>query len=319
MLHRATVLEDIVRILPPEVAARVNSVVASQLDQNAGIEQVLAGSPQSAGASGATSSAASGAAAASGDVAPADAAAAELDEPSLPGFSRELESWVTLAHMLAAEVASLESQLQDVKLRPEKATSLLRRVNEKLKSSAREMEEGVSSEGGQTVSGTLETIRPDSGEPSFIAPPTLVQHTPPEESPSAQRHARKPTGGAALECSQIRLLIVEDDEFQRNALRQQSVRVGFAAVHTAATGEDALQMISGGLAVDLCLLDINLGPGITGVEVLQRIQQLEQLDELATVMLSADDSPAVIEQCLIENADSFVLMPPSNPNPNPKP
>jgi hypothetical protein len=42
--------------------------------------------------------------------------------------------------MLAAEVASLESQLQDVKLRPEKATSLLRRVNEKLKSSARELE-----------------------------------------------------------------------------------------------------------------------------------------------------------------------------------
>ena len=227
MLHRATVLEDIVRILPPEVAARVNSVVASQLDQNAGIEHVLAGSPQSAGrASGATSSAASGAAAASGDAAPAAAAAAaEQDEPSLPGFSRELESWVTLAHMLAAEVASLESQLQDVKLRPEKATSLLRRVNEKLKSSAREMEEGVSSEGGQTVSGTLETIRPDSGEPSFTAPPTPVQHTPPDESPSAQRHARKPTGGAALECSQIRLLIVEDDEFQRNALRQQSIRV----------------------------------------------------------------------------------------------
>ena len=37
--------------------------------------------------------------------------------------------------------------------------------------------------------------------------------------------------------------------------------------------------------MDLCLLDINLGPGITGVEVLQSIQQLEQLDELATVML----------------------------------
>ena len=61
--------------------------------------------------------------------------------------------------------------------------------------------------------------------------------------------------------------------------------------------------------MDLCLLDINLGPGITGVEVLQSIQQLEQLDELATVMLSADDSPAVIEQCLVENADSFVLKP----------
>ena len=26
-------------------------------------------------------------------------------------------------------------------------------------------------------------------------------------------------------------------------------------------------------------------------------------------MLSADDSPAVIEQCLVENADSFVLKP----------
>ena len=71
--------------------------------------------------------------------------------------------------------------------------------------------------------------------------------------------------------------------------------MGFAAVHTAATGEEALQLLSDGLAVrlcslvntypypypypqsvhlplsqvDLCLIDINLGPGITGVEVLQ--------------------------------------------------
>ena len=102
MLHRATVLEDIVRILPPEVAARVNSVVASQLDQSSGIEHVLAGSPRSASG---TSNGVSGAAAASGDAAPADAAA-DLDEAPQPGFSRELESWVTLAHMLAAEVAS---------------------------------------------------------------------------------------------------------------------------------------------------------------------------------------------------------------------
>ena len=49
------------------------------------------------------------------------------------------------------------------------------------------------------------------------------------------------------------LLIVEDDDFQRTSLRQQSLRVGFAAVHTAATGEEALQLLSDGLAVGLCL------------------------------------------------------------------
>ena len=41
MLRRATVLEEIVRILPPEVAERVNKVVDSEHDQHAGIEQVL--------------------------------------------------------------------------------------------------------------------------------------------------------------------------------------------------------------------------------------------------------------------------------------
>ena len=35
-------LEEIVRILPPEVAERVNKVVDSEHDQHAGIEQVLA-------------------------------------------------------------------------------------------------------------------------------------------------------------------------------------------------------------------------------------------------------------------------------------
>jgi len=64
-----------------------------------------------------------GAAAASGEAAPA-AAAAEVEQPPHEcSFSRELESWVSLAHMLAAELASVESQLQDIKLRPEKAPS----------------------------------------------------------------------------------------------------------------------------------------------------------------------------------------------------
>ena len=135
MMHRAKVLEDIVRILPPEVAARVNSVVDSKLDQHVGIEQVLASESAADRASSATSSGASGVAAASGEAAPA-AAAAELEKPPLPGFSRELESWVALAHMLASEVASVESQLQETKLRPEKAVSLLRQVKEKLTSSA---------------------------------------------------------------------------------------------------------------------------------------------------------------------------------------
>ena len=61
-----------------------------------------------------------GAAAASGEAAPA----AEVEQPPHEcSFSRELESWVSLAHMLAAELASVESQLQDIKLRPEKAPS----------------------------------------------------------------------------------------------------------------------------------------------------------------------------------------------------
>ena len=140
MMHRAKVLEDIVRILPPEVAARVNSVVGSQLDQHAGLEQVLASesAAESAAdrASSATSSGASGAAAASDAEAAPAAATAELEKPPLPVFSSELESWVALAHMLASEVASVESQLQETKLRPEKAVSLLRQVKEKLTNSA---------------------------------------------------------------------------------------------------------------------------------------------------------------------------------------
>ena len=60
-----------------------------------------------------------------------------------------------------------------------------------------------------------------------------------DERPSAQRRQQGHAAvSAALECSQIRLLIVEDDKFQRDALRQQSHRAGFAAVHTAATGEE---------------------------------------------------------------------------------
>ena len=176
MMHRAKVLEDIVRILPPEVAARVNSVVDSKLDQHVGIEQVLASESAADRASSATSSGASGVAAASGEAAAAApaAAAAELEKPPLPGFSRELESWVALAHMLASEVASVESQLQDTKLRPEKAVSLLRQVKEKLTSSAILPEIARSDSGSGSNSRARSTrsspsLPPRPSEPCFTA------------------------------------------------------------------------------------------------------------------------------------------------------
>ena len=247
MLHRATVLEDIIHILPPAVAQRVNSVVSES-------EQAAASEATKDGAQ--SSSAPASAPVAAPASAPVAAPVAEDPDDPQRGYSRELESWVTLAHLLATEVSSLDKQLQDWKTRPEKTTTLLRRVNEKLKTSAQRSigssepsesdskatisdsktttsdGKAATSEGRATMSDGRATA--SDGSPALpsgsLGPAALAGTVVVSGMDRGARRQRASLEAGALEISQIRLLIVEDDQFQRDALRKQSSRVGFAAV-----------------------------------------------------------------------------------------
>jgi putative two-component system response regulator len=102
----------------------------------------------------------------------------------------------------------------------------------------------------------------------------------------------------------VTLLVVDDEEGIRNALRRFLVQQGYEVV-TAATGEEALallkrQKISG------MLLDVNL-PGINGVDLVPRVMELEP--GIALLMLTAVNDATSAALCMQRGALDYLIKP----------
>jgi len=102
----------------------------------------------------------------------------------------------------------------------------------------------------------------------------------------------------------VTLLVVDDEEGIRNALRKFLVQQGYE-VATAATGEEALallkrQKISG------MLLDVNL-PGINGVDLVPRVMELEP--GIALLMLTAVNDATSAALCMQRGALDYLIKP----------
>ena len=80
----------------------------------------------------------------------------------------------------------------------------------------------------------------------------------------------------------IRILVVDDEHLIRWSLEQNLKKQGYEVV-TAASGEDALRLLREDQP-DLVLLDIQL-PGINGLEVLEKIKEIDE--EIIVVMVTA--------------------------------
>ena len=113
-LHRAGVLRDIMRMLPPPVLGQVEKATKEVNDLFKEREGIVGGGRE--------------------DDTSANESQSSTTSNMSPGggYTRELDTWVSLAHQLAAEVASLHAQLQEGTDRPKKAATLLRLATEQL-------------------------------------------------------------------------------------------------------------------------------------------------------------------------------------------
>jgi len=64
----------------------------------------------------------------------------------------------------------------------------------------------------------------------------------------------------------VTLLLVEDDELVRLTVAMTLEDLGFTVLE-ATTGEAALQQLKTGLDTDILVTDIDLGPGISGLQL----------------------------------------------------
>jgi signal transduction histidine kinase len=108
------------------------------------------------------------------------------------------------------------------------------------------------------------------------------------------------------ENSQYTLLIVDDNEMNRQLMALQFKRAGYNVV-LAENGYDALELIEA-TSFDLVLLDIMM-PGISGLETLEEIRKQQTLISLPVIMVTADDLEQSILKALELGANDYLTKP----------
>jgi adenylate cyclase len=104
----------------------------------------------------------------------------------------------------------------------------------------------------------------------------------------------------------VRLLVVDDNELNRDMLSRRLGGRGFA-VEIAEDGEQALARIEQ-QAFDLVLLDVMM-PGLSGIEVLQRLRERWPESDLPVIMATARDSTEDVVEALRLGANDYVTKP----------
>jgi len=107
-------------------------------------------------------------------------------------------------------------------------------------------------------------------------------------------------------CSLGRILVVDDQEMNRDLLQRRLIRKGYD-VESVADGEWALQRIAAE-AFDLVLLDVMM-PGLSGWDVLEAIRQNHSLTELPVVMVTAKTDSEDITKAFAIGANDYVTKP----------
>ncbi len=102
------------------------------------------------------------------------------------------------------------------------------------------------------------------------------------------------------------ILVVDDSEFNRDALSRRLSQKGFL-VEVAADGSGALDCTAGGRH-DLVLLDVEM-PGMSGLEVLSRLRTSRSQTELPVIMVTARAQSADIVEALSLGANDYITKP----------
>jgi CheY-like chemotaxis protein len=117
----------------------------------------------------------------------------------------------------------------------------------------------------------------------------IMGFPPLQESPEAAAQARETVPPPPM--GPIRILLVDDDELIRLSVGPMLTALGHE-VHTATTGQEALDRFQAGLEVDLVVLDMNM-PGLNGAQTLEKLLTLRpgQVVLMATGYSDASIAP----------------------------
>ena len=262
-MQRTAVLEEMLRTLPPEVSAQVEEIEREQrpavkakpsLQRSATSMNVHEPGGLQTGA-------------------PSDITL----QKRCTSLEVQLDKWVSIAQLLASELAYREKRLWDWQLDNTNTKAILQKFKDRLKKSGPDKSSG------------------DGKRRSPLAMPAATQEREIGRDGAVMHEVGTPRQ-IPTSASGIAMLIVEADESHAKALTQTCRDIGYL-VTTVSSGEEALDKVysqhRGGSnqgVIELVLCDVEL-PGIPGVEVLNHLRSNLQHSDISIIMLASVRPP----------------------------
>jgi len=109
---------------------------------------------------------------------------------------------------------------------------------------------------------------------------------------------------ASADANKKKILWVEDDKLIGTILAKKLISSGFDLFH-AKNGEEALEALKSSIP-DAVVVDLML-PGMTGFDILQKMQMDPQLKKIPTMVLSNLSKPSDIEKAKMLGAKKFLV------------
>ena len=103
------------------------------------------------------------------------------------------------------------------------------------------------------------------------------------------------------------ILVVDDSAMMRRVLIQSLEKIGFTTIIPAASGEEALEVLSRS-RVDLVVLDIEM-PGMNGLAVLWMMKRDPLLKETPVIVISGSDELETAATCIEAGAEDYLHKP----------
>lgn len=103
-------------------------------------------------------------------------------------------------------------------------------------------------------------------------------------------------------------VLAVDDSIVDRAFISRLLRGSKYRVTTVDSGKRALEILSLDRNVQMIITDYCM-PEMTGYDLLKRVKESAELREIPVVIMSSENSPARIRQCLEEGAEDFLIKP----------
>lgn len=111
----------------------------------------------------------------------------------------------------------------------------------------------------------------------------------------------------ALDLSRCRVLIVDDNAFNRKTLAMVVARAGVGEVEFAGDGEEGLRKVDR-FQPDLVLLDVEM-PRMDGLEMCRRLREIPQFAELPVLFQTILDSEEEQVRCFAAGGNDYITKP----------